>query len=53
VPSNGVCRYLRYWVAVKTRWHLTITGREKQALTKAGACGNPKLTIRLAHVAYK
>jgi hypothetical protein len=52
LPSHGVCRYLRSWVAVKTRWQLTVTERERHALTKSDPCPKAKLTVRTARVAY-
>jgi hypothetical protein len=48
-----VCRYLRYWVAVKTRWHLSITKAEKHALLTIGSCPNRKLRIKTAKVVYR
>ena len=54
LPRHGRCRYERSWVAVKTRWHLSVTSAEKAALTKlAAACPNPTLTITVAHVRYR
>ncbi len=54
LPQHGRCRYERSWVAVKTRWHLSVTAAEKAKLTTMAArCPNPKLTITLAHVAYR
>jgi hypothetical protein len=53
LPSHGVCRYLRYWVAVKSRWHLSITKAEKYALLTIGSCPNRKLRIKTAKVVYK
>ncbi len=32
LPSHGKCRYVRYWTAVKTRWHLAVTTAEKTEL---------------------
>lgn len=51
LPSHGRCRYVRYWVAVKTRWQLSVTAAEKTKLaTLAAACPNPKLTISPAPI---
>ena len=51
LPSHGRCRYERYWVAVKTRWHLNITAAEKAKLTTmATKCPNRTLTITKAVV---
>jgi hypothetical protein len=51
MPSHGKCRYVRYWVAVKTRWQLTVTAAEKAALQHiANVCTNPLVTVRLAPV---
>ena len=51
MPSHGKCRYVRSWVAVKTRWHLAVTSAEKAKLAEvSGGCPNLKLTISLAVV---
>jgi len=54
LPRHGKCRYVRYWVAVKTRWHLRVTTAEKAELaTLAAHCPNRTLTIKRAAVAYQ
>ncbi|MGH3509318.1 MAG: HNH endonuclease family protein [Nocardioidaceae bacterium] len=54
MPSHGHCRYLRYWVAVKTRWHLSVTSAEKAKLARVAAgCPNTLLTIHRAAVTYR
>ena len=54
LPDKGVCRYVRYWVAVKTRWHLNVTTTEKATLADlAASCPNSKLTITKAVIAYR
>ncbi len=54
LPRHGVCRYVRYWVAVKTRWHLTVTSAEKTKLTDlAASCPNRELTITKAVIGYR
>jgi len=51
MPSHGRCRYVRNWVAVKIRWHLTVTGTEKRKLTSlAASCANTTLKIVRASV---
>jgi hypothetical protein len=51
LPANGSCRYLKYWTAVKTRWHLTVTSRESRKLHRlATNCPNPLIRVRLATV---
>jgi hypothetical protein len=51
MPSHGKCRYLRYWVAVKTRWQLTVSSREKaNLLSIASGCTNPAMTLKPARV---
>lgn len=46
VPSREVCRYIGEWVAVKTRWRLTVDTAEKNALTsRAAGCSNITLTV--------
>jgi hypothetical protein len=34
MPPDGGCRYVRYWAAVKTRCHLTVTNTEKSTRTQ-------------------
>jgi hypothetical protein len=54
VPEHGSCRYARYWVAVKTRWRLSVTPAEKESLTGlAGRCANRMLTVTRAVVQYR
>jgi hypothetical protein len=54
LPTHGVCRYVRYWTAVKTRWHLNVTATEKAKLIKVAAgCQNKRLTVTKAVVAYR
>jgi hypothetical protein len=54
LPSHGQCRYVRSWVAVKTRWHLSVTQAEKAQLTTiARGCPNPRLTILKAAIGYR
>jgi hypothetical protein len=49
MPSHGRCRYVRAWVAVKTRWSLTVTAAEKTKLaTVAARCPNTTLHVRHA-----
>lgn len=51
LPDHGVCRYLREWTVVKTRWSLTVNRSEKRQLRQlAGDCPNRVLHIRLARV---
>jgi len=46
LPADGQCRYVRYWVAVKTRWHLKVTQAEKTKLASlAASCPNRRTTI--------
>ncbi|WP_151081432.1 GmrSD restriction endonuclease domain-containing protein [Nocardioides cynanchi] len=53
IPAHGKCRYVRSWVAVKTRWHLRVTAQEKSRLSQlAASCPNPTLTITRAVVLY-
>jgi hypothetical protein len=54
LPHHGVCRYVRYWVAVKTRWQLTVTSAEKSKLRElATSCPNRELTITKAGIRYR
>jgi hypothetical protein len=51
VPPQGDCRYVRYWAAVKTRWHLNVTKPEKATLTRlAGDCPNVELSVTRAAI---
>lgn len=51
MPELGRCRYVRQWVAVKVRWHLTADRAEKRALRDQSAgCRNSRLTVRRAVV---
>ncbi len=44
------CRYLRDWVAVKTRWRLTVDRAEKSVLTSwANKCTNTTLSVTYAY----
>jgi hypothetical protein len=51
LPSHGRCRYVRYWVAVKIRWHLHVTSTEKKKLVSlAASCPNTTLKVTRASV---
>nr|MDT0658142.1 HNH endonuclease family protein [Micromonospora sp. DSM 115978] len=46
LPTLNVCRYIQEWVAVKTRWRLTVDSTEKSVLTsRANSCTNVTLTV--------
>lgn len=46
--TSETCRYVGEWVAVKTRWGLTVDDAEKAALTDLAAdCPNEELTIEI------
>ena len=46
MPALDRCRYLRRWVAVKTRWHLTVDPLELRALRdQASGCNNAPITV--------
>jgi len=50
-PEHGRCRYVREWVAVKTRWSLTVDVEERRTLQRrAGACRNVVLDVTRAPV---
>ncbi len=54
LPVDGRCRYVRSWVAVKTRWGLTVTNAEKSTLGRlAAACPNRRLTITRATIGHR
>jgi hypothetical protein len=49
--KEGRCRYVREYVAVKTRWRLAVDRREKRALLRtARGCKNVVVTVRRAKV---
>lgn len=51
MPSHGKCRYLRSWVAVKTRWRLSVTATERATLLRiASSCSNPVVRVTPARV---
>lgn len=51
LPAKGKCRYLREWVAVKTRWSLSVDKPEKKALRKqAKTCKNPVIKVTKAKI---
>jgi hypothetical protein len=44
LPGTKKCGYVKRWVAVKSRWKLTVDSREKDALTRlANGCTNADL----------
>lgn len=44
LPTYGVCRYVRMWVAVKLRWGLTVDPTERRVLRQeAGQCANRRI----------
>ncbi|MGD9960734.1 HNH endonuclease family protein [Nocardioides sp.] len=51
MPELARCTYVRQWVAVKIRWHLSVDKTEKAKLTAmARACANLTITVRTAKV---
>lgn len=49
LPPRGRCRYVAEWVAVKTRWRLSVDPRERTALVQVvDRCPNPRLRLRYA-----
>jgi hypothetical protein len=51
LPQRSRCRYLREWVAVKTRWSLAADRREARVTRRlAGGCRNVVLQLRRAPV---
>jgi hypothetical protein len=48
------CRYVRDWVAVKTRWQLRVDRHEKRTLRRVvGDCTNTWVRVRLARVVLR
>lgn len=51
LPDHHLCRYARYYVATKIRWHLRVDRTEKRALRKLAAdCPDTTIRVRRAHV---
>ncbi len=51
MPALGRCTYVRQWVAVKTRWQLTVDRAERRALrSHAATCKNVVIEVRRATV---
>ncbi|UMG91069.1 excalibur calcium-binding domain-containing protein [Nocardioides sp. TF02-7] len=51
MPPRGRCAFVRHWVAVKTRWSLTVDRAERTALRRhARTCPNRRLVVRRARV---
>jgi hypothetical protein len=51
LPQYKHCRYLRSWVAVKTRWSLTVNRAEKRRLNNlANGCRNSILHVKRARI---
>ena len=51
MPSHGKCRYLRSWVAVKTRWPLSVSATERATLLRiASGCTNRVIRVTPARV---
>lgn len=54
MPTHGTCRYLRSWVAVKTRWQLSVTVTERATLLRiAQGCTNPVIRVTPARVTLR
>lgn len=52
LPRRNKCRYVRQWVAVKTRWALRVDRREKRTLTRFSRnhCTNATVRVTTARV---
>ncbi len=51
LPERRTCRYVTYWVVVKTRWSLTVDPTEQAALAGlADGCPDRTITVALAEV---
>ncbi|WP_244928558.1 DUF1524 domain-containing protein [Nocardioides sp. W7] len=49
MPAFKTCVYISSWVAVKTRWQLSVDDRERDALREyASACGDRRTTVVIA-----
>lgn len=54
LPARGTCRYVRQWVAVKTRWRLTVDRPERRVLRGlAGECRNVEVSVLRAAIELK
>lgn len=52
MPAYGTCVYVSSWVAVKTRWQLSVDPLEKARLADlAAGCGERRTSVRVAKVA--
>ena len=51
LPAKNVCGYVKQWVAVKTRWSLTVDPAERKVLYSAAhRCPRTVVTVRKAKV---
>jgi hypothetical protein len=51
LPQYSKCKYVRQWVAVKTRWSLSVNRAEKRVLVhRAQGCKNVTLRVRKASI---
>ncbi len=49
MPPSRKCQYVTWWVAVKTRWSLTVDSRERTALLRwVDSCPNVTVRVRQA-----
>jgi Lamin Tail Domain/Protein of unknown function (DUF1524) len=54
MPTYHQCRYVKQWVAVKIRWHLTANRAEKRFLvSKATSCPRTRVKVTRARVAKR
>lgn len=51
LPERRVCTYIHHWAAVKTRWGLTVSKREKRVLVEeAEFCPNSTIKVTKAAI---
>jgi hypothetical protein len=51
LPTYSRCRYIKQWIAVKIRWHLTVDRAERKVLVAmADSCAATRITVDRATV---
>lgn len=54
LPERKVCTYITHWAAVKTRWSLSVSPREKRVLKRtAKTCANKTVKVKKAYISTK
>lgn len=54
LPERKVCTYITHWTAVKVRWSLSVSPREKRVLKRtAKSCANKTVKVKKAYISTK